>query len=179
MSLPMRWEDPRDYTSNPVQTAAEIPLRIEQPLRKARSSGRRRLRALCGVAAAMTLCLLAIVGAATVVGALRPAAELHLVAASGFGAKATLGSASVERKLGFVTVSGTVFSHNSQALPRVEAVVELLDAQNKTVQVESGMVAFDPLPSGEAAPFRVEVTDVPQAVGYRVRFRQLDGLCLN
>ena len=179
MSLPMRWEDPESYEPTPVLPPTEQPLRIEQPLRRKRLAGRRRLRAVCGVTAVVTLCGLAIVGAGTVVSALRPAAELQLIASSGSGAKATLASASVERKLGFVTVSGTVLSHNHQALPRVEAVVELLDAQNKTVQVDSGMVAFDPLPSGEAAPFRVEVTDVPQAVGYRIRFRQLDGICLN
>ena len=179
MSLPMRWEDLEACKPTPVAAPTESPLRIEQPLRRTRIFSRRRLRAVDGVTAVVTLCGLAIVGAGTVLGALRPTAELQLIASSGSGAKATLASASVERKLGFVTVSGTVLSHDLQALPRVEAVVELLDAQNKTVQVDSSMVAFDPLPSGEAAPFRVAVTDVPRAVGYRVRFRQLDGLCLN
>lgn len=173
MSLPMRWEDPEVYESIPV------PISIVKPLRKARLSRRQGLRAVCAVAALTTLCGLSVFGAISVFSALRPAADLHLVASSDTGAKATLASAAVERKLGFVTVSGTVLSHNSQAIPRVEAVVELLDAQNRTLRVESGMVAFDPLPSGQAAPFQVEVTDVPQAVGYRVRFRQLDGLCLN
>jgi len=173
MSLPMRWEDPESYEPIPVPTLTL------KPTRKTRLSRRQRVRAFCGIVALSGLCGLAIVGAATVVNALRPAPQLRLVASSDFGAKATLASASVDRKLGFVTVSGTVLSHNSQALPRVEAVVELLDAQNRTVQVEDGMVSFDPLPPGQAAPFHVEVTDVPQAVGYRVRFRQLDGLCLN
>jgi hypothetical protein len=173
MSLPMRWEDPESYEPTPVPTL------VVKPRRKARLSRRQRLRAFCAVMVLAALCSLAIVGACSVVGALRPASDLHLVASSDMEAKATLASASVARKLGFVTVSGTVLSHNAQALPRVEAVVELLDAQNRTVQVESGMVAFDPLPSGQAAPFQVEVTDVPQAVAYRVRFCQLDGLCLN
>ena len=150
-----------------------------KPKGRTRLSRRQRLRAVCGVAALATVGSLAIIGASHVVGALRPVAELRLVASSATGAKATLASASVERKLGFVTVSGSVLSRNSLAIPKVEAVVELLDAQNRTLQVDSGLVAFDPLPSGEAAPFRVEVTDVPQAVAYRVRFRQLDGLCLN
>lgn len=167
----MRREDPEAYETTPVLTM--------KPTRKTRLSRLRRLRAACGVLTLATVCGLAIFGASSLVGALRPAADLRLVASSGTAAQATLASASVERKLGFVTVSGSVLSRNSQAIPRVEAVVELLDAQNKTLQVESGMVAFDPLPSGEAAPFRVEVTDVPQAVAYRVRFRQLDGLCLN
>jgi hypothetical protein len=169
----MRWEDPEPFEPTPVPTL------VMKPKRRARLSRRQRLRAACAVIAFSTLCGLAVIGAASVVSALRPTTELHLVASSDTGAKATLVSASVDRKLGFVTVSGTVLSRNSQAIPRVEAVVELLDAQNRTLQVESGMVAFDPLPSGQAAPFRVEVTDVPQAVGYRVRFRQLDGLCLN
>ena len=182
MSLPMRWDNPESYEPTPG------PALVVKPMRKARLSRRQSLRAfcgvivlaaLCGVKVLAALCGLAAAGAAGIVGALRPAAELQLVASSEAGAKATLASASVERKLGFVTVSGTVLSHNSQAIPRVEAVVELLDAQNRTVQVESSMVAFDPLPSGQAAPFQVEVTDIPQAVAYRVRFRQLDGLCLN
>ena len=173
MSLPMRWEDPESNETISVPTLSL------KPMRKARLSRRQRLRAFCGVAAFSALCGLAIIGACSVVNALRPTPELQLRTSSEAGAKATLASATVERKLGFVTVSGSVLSHNSQALPRVEAVVELLDAQNRTVQVESSMVAFDPLPSGQAAPFQVEVTDVPRAVAYRVRFRQLDGLCLN
>lgn len=179
MSLPMRWEDPEAYEPTPAPTPAAPPLRMEKAQRKARTSVRRRVRAVCGIVVFATLCGLAVVGAGSVVNAMRPTPGLHLIASSDVGAKAVLNSSSIERKLGFVTVSGTVLSHTSQALPRVEAVVELLDAQNKTVQVESGMVAFDPLPSGQAAPFHIEVTDVPQAVGYRIRFRQLDGLCLN
>lgn len=172
MSLPMRWEDP--------EVVESIPVPAMKPIRRAGLSRRQRLRAICGFITLSAVCGLAVIGANSVVNALRPAAELHLAASSvGAGVKATLASASVERKLGFVTVSGTVLSRYGQAMPRVEAVVELLDAQNRTVQVDSGMVAFDPLPAGEAAPFRVEITDVPQAVGYRVRFRQLDGFCLN
>ena len=171
MSLPMRWEDPEAY--EPTLVLAD------KPVRRTRLSRRRRVRAIGVFTGLSIVCGLAAIGAGSIVSALRPAPELHLVATTGLGAKTTLASASVERKLGFVTVSGSVLSRNSKAMPRVEAVVELLDAQNKTVQVDSGMVAFDPLPSGEAAPFRVEVTDVPQAVAYRVRFRQLDGLCLN
>ncbi len=169
----MRWEDPE------LNQLTRVPTLTLKPMRKARLSPRQRLRAFCGVTAFSALCGLATVGAFSIVNALRPAPALQLRTTPETGAKATLASASIERKLGFVTVSGTVLSRNSQALPRVEAVVELLDAQNRTVQVESGMVAFDPLPSGQAAPFQVEVTDVPQAVAYRVRFRQLDGLCLN
>jgi uncharacterized iron-regulated membrane protein len=167
----MRWEDAEVFEPTPVLTM--------KPNRKTRLSRRLRLRALFGVVALGMLCSLAAIGATSVIRALRPAANLRLVASPGTGAKATLASASVERKLGFVTVSGSVLSRNGQAMPRVEAVVELLDAQNRTVQVDAGMVAFDPLPAGEAAPFRVEVTDSPQAVAYRIRFRQLDGLCLN
>jgi hypothetical protein len=179
MSLPMRWEalEPYETKSAPVETAPL--LTIEKSVRKTRLSVRRRLRAVGGVIAFTALCSLALVGAGTVVNALRPATELRLAPTSGTAAKATLASASAARKLGFVTVSGTVLSHNSKALARVEAIVELLDAQNKTLQVDSGMVAFDPLPSGQAAPFRVEITDAPEAVAYRVSFRQLDGFCLN
>ena len=169
----MRWEDPEPFEPTPAPTP------VMRPVRRARLSRRQRLRAAGALLMLSAVCGLAVIGAVSVVNAFRPAPALHLVRSSDTGARATLTSASVDRKLGFVTVSGTVLSHNPQALPRVEAVVELLDADNRTVQVESGMVAFDPLPSGQAAPFQVEVTDVPRAVGYRIRFRQLDGLCLN
>lgn len=179
MSVPMRKEDLERYAPVPTPTPAEPPLRVEHTRRRPRPSLRRRLRAALGIGVFSALCGLTIFGAGAAVNALRPAPGLHLISSPEAGAKAVLDSASVERKLGFVTVSGTVLSHAGKSMPRVEAVVELLDAQNRTVQVESGMVAFDPLPSGQAAPFRVDVTDVPQAVGYRVRFRQADGFCLN
>ncbi len=171
MSLPLRWQDPEPNTLLTVTPAPRS--------RKSRNANLRRLRLLVGACTVSVLCGLAVVGAASVVTALRPAPGLRLVPAQSSQSKASLASASIERRLGFVSVSGSVLSHNHQPLAKVEAVVELLDAQNHTVQVESGMVAFDPLPPDEAAPFHIEVTDVPQAVAYRVRFRQLDGLCLN
>lgn len=179
MSVPMRKADPERYAPIPVPTPVETPLRVEHTRRRTRPSLRRRLRAALGIGVFSVLCGLTIFGAGAAVNALQPAPSLHLIPSSEVGAKAVLDSASIERKFGFVTVSGTVLSHNSKAMQGVEAVVELLDAQNRTVQVESGMVAFDPLPSGQAAPFSVAVTDVPQAVGYRIRFRQVNGLCLN
>lgn len=170
MSVPLRWQDPEPTEPIVFPTSSKI--------RKSRSAGRRRLRVFCGSVVALAFGSLAVIGAASLMPD-RTSSSLHLLASNAAEARASLVSASSLRRLGFVSVTGSVLSHDRNALPKVEAVVELLDAQNHTVQVESGMVAFDPLPAGVDAPFHIEVTDVPQAVAYRIRFRQLDGVCLN
>src|SRR5581483_9919082 len=86
-----------------------------------------------------------------------------------------MGSAKVERRLGFVTVTGDVRNQSARSQSRVEAVVELLDSRNHTLQMESSLIAFDPLAAGESAPFRVELADDPHAVAYRVHFKRLMG----
>jgi hypothetical protein len=57
--------------------------------------------------------------------------------------------------------------------------VELLDSQNRTLQMQTALIAYDPLPVGQAAPFRVEMADNAHAAGWRVSFRQMLGAPLN
>jgi hypothetical protein len=86
-----------------------------------------------------------------------------------------LTGAQAERRLGFVTVVGNVINRSRHTQPRVEAIVELLDGHDQTVQVESSLLPFDPLGVGESAPFRVELPDDAHAVAYRVRFKHFLG----
>ena len=104
-----------------------------------------------------------------------PASDLKLESSPNSNFPVSLSSATVERKLGYISVFGSAESESAANLTHVEAVVELLDANRHTLKVESGLVEFDPLPSNQAAPFHVELSDNPNAVSYRVRFRQMAG----
>jgi hypothetical protein len=168
----MRWE----HGSEPEAPSA-LP---GTSLRRRRASRRSRLvrltlcGALCSVLGGLT-----VVGTQSALNAARAAAGLHLVASSAPKGKVALGSATVERRLGYVTVTGDVVNRSARSLTRIEAVVELLDKQNRPLQLESGLITFDPLPRGESSPFRVELPDNVRAVAFRVRFRQLLGAALN
>src|SRR5262249_36244127 len=95
------------------------------------------------------------------------------------GQEVTASHPAIERRLGFITVTGSISSHATRPLAQVEAVVELLDAKNETIQVEEGLIEFDPLLPAQTAPFRVDLPDNTHAVAYRVRFKQLTGAMLN
>jgi hypothetical protein len=171
MSLPLRWE-PNEAPGAPYV----LPSR---PLRRRVSRRSRALRALVRLMACLGVGSLAVVGAGSVLHSVHPAPTLKLVLSASQQGRVVLDTASVDRRLGFVTITGSVSSHTSRPLSKVEAVVELLDAANRPVQVESGLIAFDPLLPGQASPFRVEVNDNTQAVTYRVRFKELLGPALN
>jgi hypothetical protein len=168
MGLPMRW----DYAVAPEPSDA--PLRRRRARRKRHPVRLLFALALCAVAAGT-----AVVGAKTLLHVMQPAPALRLLKNERAGASVALASASVERSVGFATVTGNVINHTNQPISNVEAVVELLDAQNKTIRVESALVPFDPLPVGVTAPFRVELTDDSRAASYRVSFKRLLGSSLN
>lgn len=171
MSVPMRWEQP--VSPEPLVAPGE-------GMRRRRIQKRNRsLHTTLSFLWRAGICALALVGAFSLWPHSSKTADLHLVTGTNTEAKVTLQTASAVRHLGFVTVTGNALNRFNDRLPRVEAVVELLDRQNHTLQVESSLVAFDPLPPGETAPFRVEVPDSAQAVAYRVRFKQLLGASLN
>ena len=169
MAMPMRWEEPET-----LEAVVEIP--AAQPLRRPRVRKRRRMaRGLFRLSAFAGLGLLGITGVKALLPVSSSPTTLSLTQDSLTGTQVALQAAKSERHLGFVTVTGNVVNKTTANLPKVETVVELLNAQNQTVQVESGMLAFDPLPSGQSVPFRVEMTDATNAVSYRVRFKHLMG----
>ena len=170
MSLPLRWEDPSP--PEPVITPSRTPQR------------RRSSRTKHILISSLFITVSLLIGSLAVLGGQRVWENFHTpstlyLASRPNGQEVTAGQAAIERRLGFVTVTGSIASHVTRPLSQVESVVELLDAQNETVQVESGMIAFDPLLPGQMAPFRVELPDNVRAVGYRIRFKELSGASLD
>ena len=104
-----------------------------------------------------------------------PTNELKLEKKGTSGFPIALDSSSIERKLGFVSISGSALSESRSPLNHVEAVVELLDAKHHTLKVESALLELDPIPANQTAPFHIELTDNPNAAAYRIRFRQMAG----
>lgn len=171
MSMPMRWDQ---------IVVPEAPVLTETPLRRRRDNKKRRgLHLLL----AMSLCTvvggMAVVGAQTFYRSLLPAPGLRLSNAPTSSASVLLASSEVDRNVGFVSVIGSVANTTDKSIADVEAVVELLDAQNKTLRVESALIAFDALPARSSSPFHVEMVDDSRAVAYRVHFKRLLGPALN
>ena len=166
-----------------------VPLRIEevgivefdapQPLRRKRLSRRmRRLAGVGAIAALFSVLGLAGVGAVTLLNNITSSSDLRLVGnASTTSLHAVTGSA--HRSYGYVTVSGSVYNVGGKRASNVEAIVELLDSENRTVQLDKAVVAFASVPSGDSAPFRVLVQDDKAATGYRLTFKHTDGRSIN
>jgi hypothetical protein len=171
MSMPLRWEEPP--SQEPVDSPQSTPKR-----RRRTAPIRRMIGATLILTLALSVGTLTTIGAQSVWNSVRPAQTLRLDARPG-GSEVSTGLPAVERHLGFVTITGSIASHVDRPLAQVEAVVELLDSQNQTVQLESGLIAFDPLMPGQTAPFRVDLPDNTRAVAYRIRFRQLSGAALD
>lgn len=167
MSVPMRWE---------VEAVPENPVICVKSRRAPRRKN--RLRAMVVVSLAALLSAGVGVAAQKTFQALRPAPELRLDN-SGGGSQIALNGASVERRLGFVTITGSVTNRRVTSLPPVEAVVELLDAQQHPVQMEYALVGSRALAAQSDAPFQIILPDNARAMSYRVRFRELAGADLN
>lgn len=175
MSVPLRWQEP-EILQERVQVT-------RMPLRPTPASRSRRLGATFVVWACfggMILCG----GVGFQLGRLNGFNEnspsaLHLVSTPSASAKVLLSNANVERRVGFITVTGTVLSRAKSSLSNVEMVVELLDAQNRTLKMESALISNDPLPPDGTSAFSVVIQDDPHAVRYRVRSRKLFGGALD
>lgn len=171
MSMPMRWDH---------AVAPEASGHSEAPLRRRRArKNRRPLRLMLAFVCCAIVGGTAVVGAQALFRAFQPVPALRLLKSETPGTSVALSSAGVERSVGFASVTGNVENRTAKPLVNVEAVVELLDAQNKTLRVESALLAFDPLPAGVSSPFRVELMDDSRAVAYRVRFKKLLGPSLD
>jgi hypothetical protein len=166
-----------------------VPLRIEhisvderdvpRPLRHRRVSRRmRRLAGFGAISALLSVLGLAGVGALTLLNCITSTSNLQLVGSGSTGAlHAVAGSA--HRSYGYVTVSGSVSNTGSHRTSNVEAVVELIDSQNRTVQLDKSTVAVAGGQPGDTSPFRVIVQDDPSAVGYRLSFKHPDGRAID
>ena len=171
MSQPMRWEE---VVPSPLSIPDQTPNR-----RRKTTPATRILCAMVFLLSIFSILGLAGVGAVTVVHSFTATPDLNLVMDSVPQKQVALGSVTVQRKLGYVTIAGSVSNQIKVPLQDVQAVVELLDSQNRTLTMESALIAFRLLPSKQTAPFRVEVPDDAHAVGYRLRFTKLDGSALD
>ncbi|HEV2474541.1 MAG TPA: FxLYD domain-containing protein [Chthonomonadales bacterium] len=91
------------------------------------------------------------------------------------GGQVKLISASAERNMSFVTITGAVSNSTKRPLRSVDAVVELLDSHGNPIALQDHVIALDPLLTGEVAPFQVVLEDNNRAAGYCLRFRKLLG----
>lgn len=165
----MRWQDP-EIIEEAVHSP-HIPLR-PQPAR--RNNSLRNVLAFGFACLVMTGCTaLGIqIGNANAMSQ----QNLRLVSAPSSHGRVVMTNASIDRRLGFVTVAGSVVnSTKKETLPNVEVVVELLDNHNRTLRVQSALIAYDPLPAGQVSPYSVEMNDDPRAVGIRIRPRKMFG----
>jgi hypothetical protein len=168
MSVPLRVEDAGTFEFN-----SALPLRrhyVSRPMR--------RIAGIGAIAGLLTVVGLAGVGAVTLINSITTNSNLTLVGdSSTAGLQAVAGTA--HRAYGYVTVAGSVSNVGNHRASNIEAIVELLDSENRTVQLDKAMVQYAAVPAGDAAPFRVIVPDDASAVGYRLSFKHSDGRSIN
>jgi len=168
MSVPLRWQEPQIIEVPEHQTRRSLrPQSTPLP----RTKGRNAWIPLYLLG--MAICMAGGFFIGRVPGPGEPA--LHLVSVPSNTSNVFLANTSVERHVGFVTVTGNVFNRSKVALSNVEIVVELMDAQNRTLKVDSALIADDPLPTGGNSAFSVVVEDDARAARYRVRPRKMFG----
>ena len=95
------------------------------------------------------------------------------------GTKAAVVSPASVRRVGYILVTGSLLNRTNQTLSKVEAVVELFDADRHTLRSESAMVVRETVAPGQMSPFDVTMADDPRAVGYRIQFKKLLGAPLD
>ncbi len=129
------------------------------------------IAAFCGL---IGILLLASVGTVTIYHGVFGSTDLRcMTTASTGGLAANVGD--VHRDCGYVTVTGSVANSQDMQAAGVEAVVELLDASNRTIAVDRSGIAFNSVSPGQSAPFSVMVRDNSSAVGYRITLQHSDG----
>ena len=167
MSVPLRVpiEDSVPFASRAAHT----------PRTTVRQADPRRTRAAAAFVA-LTLICLGVALAARYAGAAD--AGLRFVPDSITGALLRLNGAAIDRRLGFLTVTGSVTNHSGAPQENVEAVVELLDANGQPIGYESALIAFSRLDRSETSPFSVTMQDDSRARAYRIYFRTLLGIRL-
>jgi hypothetical protein len=165
MGQPMRCEQ-LETPEVPVQ-----PVKARPPRRSLRAYYRRLLLVTFAVSA---LAVAAVIGASTLALSDRQAPPLRLSEVAA-GRAISVAAPAVSRRVGFVTVSGSLVNRSGSPLERVESVVDLLDAQQHTLGSASAMIDRDRIDPGQPSRFQVELPDKTAATSYRLRFRTLYG----
>lgn len=152
---------------------------VPRPLRRRRVSRRaRRLAGVAAISALLSVLGLAGFGAVTLLNGITSGSDLHL-AGEGSSAGLHVASVTARRAFGYVTVTGSVSNAGRSRASNVQAIVELVDSQNRPVQLDKAMVAFAAVPAGDSAPFRVMVRDDSSAKAFRLSFKHPDGRSIN
>ena len=166
MGYPLRWEE----IVAPEIREAIVPEAVEKPA-GLRMYFRRVALLTLACSALVALAVMGVFGF-LLRGHESPALRPYTAAS---GAQVAAGYPAVVRRVGYVTVSGSVLNRTKGSLRSVEAVVDLLDTKQRTVLSASAMVNREQIAPGQASSYQVAMLDSPKATGYRVRFRQLFG----
>jgi hypothetical protein len=166
MGYPIRWEQVADPE---VCDAPDAGAEAQSPSLRAYY---RRVVALTLAVSGLFVLLVVGVSSVSLIGL--PAPGLRLDSALS-GATLAAKPPTVSRRLGFVSVSGSVTNKSARTLDNVEAVVDLVGADGKLLRTQSAILDGDRVDPRQTASFRVEMADVPGAAAYRLRFRKLFG----
>ena len=136
-----------------------------------------RLRLYAAIAATL---IVVTVSALTVLRAhwMRSPAPVELTEAADSSATLGVVSTRAERRLGYLTVLGSVSNRSSGNLRNVEAVAEFYDASKRLVGLESALIEMPVLRPGRESAFRITTRDMNDAAAFRLRFRSLFGSAL-
>jgi len=164
MAYPIRW----DEIAAPVENEAPV---FDKPEQAASLRGYFYRLTATTVAGVILVCLIVMALSAHLLRNQQgPALQLDSISGSGVLA---VGTPVVVRKLGFVTVTGTLVNRTAISQTGVEVVVDLLDTQRNTLSSQSALVDRDKIGPGERSSFRIEMVDAPAAAAYRLRFTSL------
>ena len=170
MACPMRWETPSEQ-ERPELVVEKTNKRSKRP-----NGYVRRLVVATTLGSATALC--AVLGVSSHCLGEHKLQALQFDAATS-GKSVFAGQPMIERRVGFVIVSGTMVNRTHRPLKQVEAVVDLLDANRHPIRTETAMIDRAAVAPGSASSFRLEMTDSPAAAAYRLRFRKISGVDLN
>ena len=170
MSVPLRVECYRFEDAEPFKISKPSTKTVRRRVIRPFS----RLVTISAISIVFSVLGLAAVGAMTLMRGFAAGGDLKPIGQSSFGPLSSV-VGSVHRSEGFVTVTGSVSNPGGAAASDVQAIVELVNGKNQTVQIERAMIAFGGVSAGQSSPFSVTVTDEPTAVGYRLNFRHADG----
>ncbi len=174
MGYPLRWEQLAlpPCEEQPHQLAAE-----EQVLAP-RSVRRYFHHVLLATFAGSAVLVLSVIAAFSPYLTDRQASTLQLEAPPA-GVAVLASAPSVARRVGYVVIAGSVVNRAPATLVRVEAVVDLLDADRRTLSTQTAMIDRDSIAPGQASRFQLVMPDEPVAKAYRLHFKRMYGADLN
>ena len=174
MGYPLRWDELAAPQCE--EEVHEQIVEIAEPQPQSLRRYFRRLVLLTSVGCA--LLVLSVIGISRLFLGDRQAPVLKMESGPS-GVEVSAAMPKVVRRVGFVEVRGNLVNRTPASLNKVEAVVDLLDADRNTLSTQTAMLECDSIAPGQAANFQLEMADVPAAKAYRLHFKKLYGSELN